>query len=223
MAATARRSGGEPFAASRNSAMTKDRPAPQDFTATMLRPTLLALLLTAALARPAVAQGAKPPAPGQQAPAPVSAEPASTSATFGDWVLRCQRIGDGDKARKFCEVAQVLQLPSTSKPAAEIALGRPPGDPVLHLTAVLPPSVSFPSSVQVASSDKVPHGADLQWRRCLPGGCFADAVVADDSVRAWRTAGEPGQLTFKDAAGREVTLPVSFRGLAQALDALMRS
>lgn len=189
----------------------------------MLRLSSLVLLLVLALVEPGSAQGAKPPSPGQQAPAPVSAEPASTSATFGDWVLRCQRIGDGDKARKLCEVAQVLQLPATSKPVAEIALGRPPGDPVLHLTAVLPLSISFPSSVQVASSDNPPRGADLQWRRCLPGGCFADAIAADDSVRAWRVAGEPGWLTFKDAGGREVTLPVSFRGLAQALDALARS
>lgn len=187
----------------------------------MIRSSLLALLLAVAT-QPAAAQGTTPPGPGTQA-APVSADPASTSATFGDWVLRCQRVGDGDKARRLCEVAQVIQLPDQSTPVAELALGRLPGDPALHLTAVLPASVSFPSSVQFGGSGKPPRGADLQWRRCLPGGCFADAVATDDSVKAWRTSTDAGRLTFKDAGGRDVALPVSFRGLAQALDALAKS
>jgi hypothetical protein len=38
----------------------------------------------------------------------------------------------------------------------------------------------------------------------------------------WRGQTDPGQLTFKDAAGRDQSLPLSFRGLAQALDALAK-
>ncbi len=183
----------------------------------MIRPVLLAGLLALPI-QPAGAQAAKP----GSAPAPVSADPASTSATFGDWVLRCQRIGDGDKARKICEVAQVIQLPNQPRPVAEVALGRPPGEAALRLTAMLPASVTFPSSVSFALTDRPPHGADLQWRRCLPVACFADAVATDDSVKAWRGA-EAGRLGFKDAGGHDVELPISFRGLAQALDALARS
>lgn len=187
----------------------------------MIRPVPLAACFAFALACSAGAQTAKPPGAG--APAPVSADPASTSATFGDWILRCQRLGEGDKARKVCEVAQVIQLPNQPRPVAEVALGRPPGDVALRLTAVLPASVSFPSTVQFASSERPPHGAELQWRRCLPVGCFADTVATDDSIRAWRGAADAGHLTFKDAGGREVALPISFRGLAQALDALAKS
>lgn len=184
----------------------------------MLRSPLFAALAALAF-QSAAAQGAKQPVP---AAAPVSADPASTSATFGDWVLRCQRVGEGDRTRKLCEVAQIVQLPNQSAPVAEVALGRPPGEPALHLTAVLPANVSFPSSVQFASSDKVPRGTDLQWRRCLPGGCFADTVASDDSVKAWRTSTDAGRLTFKDAGGHDVALPISFRGLAQALDAFAK-
>ncbi len=183
----------------------------------MPRPLPLALFLALA-AQPGAAQGVKPATPG-----PVSADPANTSATFGDWVLRCQRVGEADKQRKLCEVAQVVQLPDRTAPVAEVALGRPPGESALHVTAVLPANVSFPSSVQFAGPDKPPHAADLQWRRCLPGGCFADAVANDDSLKAWRAATDAGRLAFKDAAGRDVALPISFRGLAQALDALARS
>lgn len=158
-------------------------------------------------------------APAQAAPPPVSAEPATTSATYGDWVMRCQRVGEGTAARRMCEVAQTIRVQQGRDPIAEVALGRLPVEKALHLTALLPPNVSFPSSVSVAG-EKPAQTLDLQWRRCLPGGCFADAVAADDLIKAWRGTAGAGKLTFKDAGGRDVQLPVSFRGLAQALDAL---
>lgn len=158
-------------------------------------------------------------APAQAAPPPVSAEPATTSATYGDWVMRCQRVGEGTAARRMCEVAQTIRVQQGRDPIAEVALGRLPVEKALHLTALLPPNVSFPSSVSVAG-EKPAQTLDLQWRRCLPGGCFADAVVADELIKGWRGTAGAGKLTFKDAGGRDVQLPVSFRGLAQALDAL---
>ena len=64
-------------------------------------PRLLALGLlcaaTAALpAALAFAQGGKPAPAAPAKPAAVPTEPGSTTASFGDWVLRCQR-GGGDK------------------------------------------------------------------------------------------------------------------------------
>ena len=162
---------------------------------------------------------AKPPAAG----APVSADPGATSASYGDWVVRCQRLGEGDKAQRVCEVAQTIQAQNQRDAIAEIAFGHLPHDQALHLTTVLPPSVSFPSTVQLASDDKGSDTIQMQWRRCLPGGCFADVSPTDDTVKAWRAAAGPGRMTFRDAAGREVALPVSLRGLAQALDALPKS
>ena len=55
---------------------------------------LILLALAQAIALPAFAQDA--PKPAAPAPAPVSAEPQSTSAAFGDWTLRCQRVAEGD-------------------------------------------------------------------------------------------------------------------------------
>ena len=161
------------------------------------------------------------PAAAPVATPSVSAEPATTSATYGDWVMRCQRVGDGAAAKRMCEVAQTIRVQQGHDPIAEVALGRLPVDRTLHLTALLPPNVSFPSTVSMAG-EKPAQALDLQWRRCLPGGCFADTVAADEIVKAWRGTAGAGKLTFKDAGGRDVQLPVSFRGLAQALDALDR-
>ena len=183
---------------------------------------VLATGLLGAFAGPAAfAQAAQQPAAAAApAPAAVPADPATTSATYGDWVMRCQRIGDGTAAKRVCEVSQTIRMQDARDPIAEVALGRLPVEKVLHLTALLPPNVSFPSAVSVTLGDKTASTIDLQWRRCLPGGCFADATASDDLVKSWRAQVGSGKLTFKDAGGRDVALPISFRGLAQALDAL---
>lgn len=158
------------------------------------------------------------PAPAQPA-APVSAEPKSTTATYGDWTLRCETRA-GENARRICEVVQTVQLKGQQAPVAQVALGRPAGSSELHVIAVLPVNISFPSTVRISLDEEDAHPAELAWRRCLPGGCFADAVADAETLARWRTAAASGRMQVKDAATREAVLPVSFRGLAQALDAL---
>jgi invasion protein IalB len=184
----------------------------------------LAGLCLLALALPggtALAQSAAAKAGAAQPPAPVPTEPNTTIASYGDWVLRCQRIDRAGKAARVCEVAETIQVEGQANPIAQLAIGRmAPGDP-LRATAVLPTAVSFPSNVRISEAK---NGAplSLEWRRCLPGGCFADSPVKDDLLARWRAQTDAGQLTFKDAAGRDQSLPLSFRGLAQALDALAK-
>jgi len=156
-------------------------------------------------------------------PAPVGADPQSTTANYGDWVVRCQHVGDAATGRRVCEVAQIIQMQGGQGPVAQIAVVRPTAADPLRLTIVLPPNVSFPSSPRMAVDDKDAQPADLSWRRCLPGGCFADIEIKDDLLQRWRGQSAQGIIKFKDSAGRDVALPFSFRGFAQALDALAKS
>ncbi|ACA20072.1 invasion associated locus B family protein [Methylobacterium sp. 4-46] len=189
---------------------------------------LLALALSSgpisggAAAQPAQGKAA---APAQAAPASVPAEPGLTTATFADWVLRCQRLVDGEKTTRLCEVAQAVQIQGQAAPVAQVAIGRVPGEDGLHVTAVLPVNASFASGVRLAGEDKdgKDGGAlDMAWRRCLPGACAAEGPAKDDVLKRWRGPIEASRLTFKDAAGREVAVPISLRGLSQALDALAK-
>ncbi len=167
----------------------------------------------------------KPAAPPAAAPAPaaaIPAEPSSTTASFGDWTLRCQRLADAGKTVRICEVAQVLQAQGQQAPIAQVALGRVANGEPVRVTAVMPVSVSFPSSVQITMGEKDAKPVELPWRRCLPTGCFAEAAPGDDVLKQWRKASEPGRILFKDAAGRDLALPLSARGLDQALDALAK-
>jgi invasion protein IalB len=63
---------------------------------------------------------------------------------------------------------------------------------------------------------------ELAWQRCTPGACFASGPIADSALAAMAAEAEPGRINFKDAAKRDTALPLSFRGLSQALDALGR-
>src|SRR6478609_9726205 len=96
-------------------------------------------------AKPAAAPPAAPPS----IPA-VSSEPTVTTASFGDWTLRCQRIVDAARAARVCEVAQVLQAQGQQAPLAQVALGRLANGEPVRITAVMPASVSFPGSVGIS-------------------------------------------------------------------------
>jgi invasion protein IalB len=152
----------------------------------------------------------------------VDATPTSTSANFGDWVLRCQRLGNGTETLHVCEVAQQIRAQDQQNPLAEVAIGRLKKSDPLLLTVVLPVNVAFPNSPSFSPDAKDSDPLDLGWRKCLPGGCFADVVLKDDVLQRWKAQSGNGRLTWKDAAGRDFAIGVSSNGLAQALDAFSK-
>lgn len=185
----------------------------------MFRVLASALVLVSLLAAPALAQqkSAEP-----YAPSAVGAEPQSTSATFGDWALNCQRVGDSATATKQCEVAHRILVAQQQTPVAKIALGRLSKAEPLHLIAQLPTNVSFPSVAKLLLNDTDSHPLELAWRRCIPAGCFADVVPSQEQLKALRERNEGGYLDIIDAVGRTIRFKVSFHGLASALDALAK-
>ena len=167
------------------------------------------------------AKKAAPQAQKEKEP-PVDAEPQSTSATFGDWTLQCRRVGTGSAVQKTCEVAQSITIQGQQAPVAQVAIGRVNPTEPLTLTIVMPLNVAFPSTPRLSLKGGA-AGLDLTWARCLPAGCFANARPTDDILRQWRTAADPKALIqSSDAAGRKFELGASFRGLAQALDAMAK-
>ena len=165
------------------------------------------------------------PTPATSSPQPlppVSEEPAATTASFGDWVMRCQRTGEGEKAIRVCEAAQTIQVQGQTGPIAQIGIGRLSAGEPLRMTVVLPPNITLPSNVHVVTDEKDDAGIELTWRRCLPGGCVAEAKLEPETIKTWRGRGAAGKLSYKDATGRAIAIPFSYRGLAQSLDALAK-
>jgi len=168
----------------------------------------------------AVAQAQTPATKGNTPPAAASVpgEPVLTTATYGDWILRCVRAGDGGTGPQTCEVVQSIVLPNQQAPIAQIAIGSVDKTSGLRLTIVVPVAVSLgkgPTITGTGSSVLF----DLSWRRCLPSGCYADISLTPEAVKMLRARAEPATLTFRDSAESDVNLPFSMRGFAQALDA----
>jgi invasion protein IalB len=154
---------------------------------------------------------------------PVSSEPQSTTANFGDWTLRCTRLGATANAAKVCEVIQSIGVQGQANPIAQLAFGYEEPKANLKFTAVLPVNISFNGPITLSSGDANPAVLQMNWTRCLPEGCFANTDVDEATIALLRAQTEKGKVAFKDGATRDAILPVSFRGLAEALDALNKA
>ena len=186
------------------------------------RASLIALILAAG-ANAAAAQQAKPPTPQpaqRAAQTAASDTPQSTTASYADWVVQCQ-TQPGPPPQKVCDMAQVAQVQGKNLPFSRIAVMHPTKGQPVRLVVQSPVNVSFASSMRIQISDSDP-GIAAPFARCVPVGCFADFDLKDDLLKKFTGASGTGKLTFVDAGGHDVAVPVSFNGFAQAFDALSK-
>lgn len=187
----------------------------------VIRTLLIAVSLTAIAAGASFAQTQPAPKPVAQ-PQPVDSEPETTTATYGAWTLRCVHRKAGDATQRICEVDQSVVPQGQQNPIAQIGVGRLSPKDDLHITAILPTNITFQDGPRVTAYDKDP-GVDLTWRRCLPGGCIADAILKDEILHAWHAiSADTGRLFFTKASGQKVAIEFSFRGFGQAMDAFAK-
>lgn len=149
---------------------------------------------------------------------PVSANPERTTASFGDWMMRCDAAVAPSKP--VCEVAQTITLQGQTSPIAQIAIGKPAPNEGKRITVVLPANIAITTKPQAMIAKAGAAPIELIWQRCTPGACFASVPITDAAVGTFSGQTEPGRITFRDSSEREITLPLSFRGLSQALAAL---
>lgn len=181
--------------------------------------TLVIIGLLAASASASFAQTNQPEKTDRQEQ-PVSSEPETTTATYGAWTLRCTHREQGNGAQRICDVEEAVTPQGQQNPIAQIGIGHFSSHSDMQITAILPTNITFQVSPRVTSQDKDP-GVELTWRRCLPGACIADGAIGQNTLRAWRAvAADTGRLLFTNAAGRPIAIQFSFRGFAQAMDAL---
>jgi invasion protein IalB len=201
---------------------------------------LLAAVSTQAAGQgaPIPAPAAKSPAAAAQKPAPpvaqtpepsppaadsLGADPQVTTATFGDWTLRCQFTGQDAGRQKTCEVAQTLQAEGQQGVLAQIAVGRLSTREPLKVTVLFGVNILIPGQLRMAVDDKDGQPVELAWRRCIPAGCLGDGELREEVLKRWRAQSGRGVIHLKDGSGRDVNLPFSFRGLARALDGFAKS
>src|SRR5262245_47502471 len=99
-----------------------------------------AALLAGALAQPAAAQPAQP-SPQQ---------PQQTTASYEDWVVRCEVL-QGPPQRKSCEMVQQTHAKGGQGVISQIAIGRPVKNEPTKLVVQLPIGIWLPTGVKVVA------------------------------------------------------------------------
>jgi invasion protein IalB len=178
---------------------------------------LLIIQYSGAAAQTAEKSANKPAQPVANGAASQNAKP----PTYGDWQLHCSTPTQ-PKAQRSCEAVQQVFAKNQAQPFAQIAFGKPSANEPLLVTVVLPVNVVFSNNVKIFNVENDAHPADLSWRRCVPVGCFANFALNDETLKRWKASDTSGKITFKNAAGQEVAIPISFKGLGQALDVMAK-
>lgn len=166
----------------------------------------LALLSLAVLVSATGAAGA------QQTPAAV---PDRTTATFEDWIVRCEVSRSGGKETKLCETVQTLAGPN-GQVLAQVVIGRPAGATDDKILVEVPAGVWLPDGVTIRLGDK-PLVSPV-FRRCRQS-CVADVDLPKQAVDSLITGSQPVTLVFAEDARKPVTLPLSTKGFRNAYTA----
>ena len=190
----------------------------------------LAAAVVMTLAVSAQAQQPQRPAPpaAHPAPRPPAAtpgndqqhgnEPQQTTATYGDWVVHCV-VNNATPSELVCDMAQVTQLQGKNVPFSRVAVAHPEKGQPVKLIVQVPVNASFATQVHIQTSDQ-DAGIIAPFARCNPNGCFAEFELKEEILKKLRDATGTGKLSFADAGGHDVTVPISFNGFAPAFDAL---
>ena len=169
---------------------------------------------------PQEAKGARLLAASDTVPVPTPAAIASDqsaesfTATYGDWQLQC----GGAAGARNCQVIQTLVIKGQKAPFAQLGFGKLAKDGPLYFTAVVPVNVTFPSTVEIGLKKGDEHPTEVPFTRCLPTGCFASIEVDDALLKRWKEQDGAGSLTIKSGSGKDLTVPMSYRGLKRAMD-----
>lgn len=173
-------------------------------------------------ARPAAP--AKPAAPAAAAQKPAGpalgqdeSGPTRTTATYDDWVVRCERSEAVGGAR-VCEAAQTLQIGNAQQQLqAQIVFGRLTKEAPMRLVVQLPVGVWLPAGSKFIFGEK-PRTIAADYKFCIRA-CIADVDLNADDVAALSKEAGPAKLEFLDRNQQPVALEISFKGLAAALAA----
>jgi invasion protein IalB len=139
-----------------------------------------------------------------------------TMAVYGDWTLSCLIVASGSKS---CGLVQSQKLANQSSVVSQIGIGRNAKTDSLRVSIEIRPDAWMPGGVSLIESfDSI--AAPFKW--CTSTRCLAEVDLSDENLKALRIQKDPGKLSYKAASQAEVSIPVSFNGFGEALDALQK-
>lgn len=147
-------------------------------------------------------------------PSAVIPPPDRTTASYGDWVLRCELKASSERS---CEVAQSVQ-DAQGQLLAQIIVRRASQGATLLLTVQVGVNIAVSEPARIMLDDQA--ALNVAFRRCLPRGCFAELLLPRSDALAVAQRAEAARVEYRGADGGVLTIPISLRGLASSLEAL---
>ncbi len=118
-------------------------------------------------------------------------------------------------------MAQVTQLQGKNLPFSRVAVAHPEKGQPVRLVVQVPVNVSFRTQVHIRAADNDP-GVVAPFTNCTPNGCFAIFDIREEILKKLLAAKGVGKLSFADAGGHDIAVPISFKGFGEAFDALAK-
>jgi invasion protein IalB len=139
-----------------------------------------------------------------------------TTAVYSDWTLSCAIASD---AHKSCGLVQVQKSQGQSSADSQIGVGRQTTDEPFLLFIRIRSDSWIPNGVKLIAGGSV-ISTTFKW--CAPTGCVAAAGLTDNDIRSLRAQRQPGRIAYRSGSQADVSIPVSFNGFNEALDALQK-
>jgi invasion protein IalB len=141
-----------------------------------------------------------------------------TSAVYEDWTLSCA-IVSGANAAKSCGLVQVQKNSGQGAAVSQIGFGRNTKADPLKMSIEVNANTWISPGVKLFASAGAP-AITAQFRWCISTRCLADVDLSEADVKNLRGQQERGRILYKDASQVDVSIPVSFKGFSEALNAL---
>jgi invasion protein IalB len=139
------------------------------------------------------------------------------TAIYGDWELSCT-TASGAGGAKSCGLVQIQDETSA---ASQFGIGRSKTEEPFKVFIVVPADVWMPGGIKLIADDNTAAiTAPFKW--CIPTRCLADAELSDSNIKSLRGQKDPAMLTYKTASQADVSIPVSFNGFRDAMEALLK-
>ena len=147
-------------------------------------------------------------------PAP-AAQPEQTTATYGEWTVRCA----GHEGLPPCDLLQVAVAQDDGRQVLRLSLAHLGDGDRIGVQAWVPLGVRVSGGVLVQVDGETVELEGFGFTRCEPGGCFIEGVVDEGSLSAFKR-GKEGVLVVLDGGGSPRVTRLGFVGFTAGLEAM---
>ena len=133
--------------------------------------------------------------------------------------VKADKPGKDAKPEKDAKSEKDKAKPSAAEKPAAAAAPQPDAPAQMKLVVLIPVNVTIAPGVEL-SAEAGASPVKMPIKTCIQAACFAETLMTEDEVKAFRGRAQPGKLVFSDPGENQVSVEVSFKGLDEALAAL---